>query len=209
MPGVGDLRGCGGALGNCGGSGTWSEDAGLTNVQNPGQFLSDFGEQSDTLDTALQYASDFSAGAGDLLSFGVTRWVRKKIGAADVVNECGATYSAGSWTGFALSSMGGVAGGVKAAGTKMAGREFSHWIPARMGGPRTILNGNYVSVAEHALSDPSRYRFMPRAWKEANPLPGVLARQLARIPNLLTGTVFGSAVTAFGRALGGSSCGAN
>ena len=40
MPGVGDLTGCGGALGNWGGSGTWSEDAGLTNVQNPGQFVS-------------------------------------------------------------------------------------------------------------------------------------------------------------------------
>jgi hypothetical protein len=40
VPGVGDLTGCGGALGNCGGSGTWSEDAGLTNVQNPGQFVS-------------------------------------------------------------------------------------------------------------------------------------------------------------------------
>jgi hypothetical protein len=44
VPGVGDLTGCGGALGNCGGSGTWSEDAGLTNVQNPGEFVSDFAQ---------------------------------------------------------------------------------------------------------------------------------------------------------------------
>jgi hypothetical protein len=64
VPGVGDLTGCGGALGNCGGSGTWSEDAGLTNVQNPGQFVSDFGEQSPQLNDQ----SDISGSQGYMFS---------------------------------------------------------------------------------------------------------------------------------------------
>lgn len=50
----------------------------------------------------------------------------------------------------------GYAKGVQAAGTAGQGLEFSHWIPARAGGPTTIWNGNYVSIAEHALSDPAR-----------------------------------------------------
>ncbi len=44
LPGIGGLTGCGGAFGNCGslGSGPWSEQTGLGNVQDPGRFVSDF-----------------------------------------------------------------------------------------------------------------------------------------------------------------------
>lgn len=90
---------------------------------------------------------------------------------------------------------------------KGAGKEFSHWIPKRMGGPRTILNGNYVPVAEHALSDPFRYQFMSRAWKALNPLPGAILQQWNRIPKLFKGAGAGAGAGAAGMGLNGSDCG--
>jgi hypothetical protein len=88
--------------------------------------------------------------------------------------------------------------GLEAAGTRGAGIEFSHWIPARMGGPRGILNGNFVPRSVHALSDPFRYRFMPRPWKAANPMPSVVNQQFTRIPTVLRGAAAGSAGAANG-----------
>ncbi len=82
--------------------------------------------------------------------------------------------------------------GARAAGVKGAGKEFSHFIPNRMGGPRSIWNGNYVSTRTHALSDPFRYRFMPRAWKEANPMPNRLKQLWDRLPNTWKGTAAGA-----------------
>ena len=43
LPDLGGLTACGGPLGSCGGfgSGPWSENAGLGDVRNPGQFVSD------------------------------------------------------------------------------------------------------------------------------------------------------------------------
>ncbi len=59
-------------------------------------------------------------------------------------------------------------------------------------GPRSMLNGNYVTKEAHALSDPWRYRFMPKAWKKLHAMPNVLAQQWARIPKLLKGLVAGA-----------------
>ncbi|MGA2553107.1 MAG: hypothetical protein ABSF50_23445, partial [Burkholderiaceae bacterium] len=42
-------------------------------------------------------------------------------------------------------------------------------------------DSNYVTTAEHALSDPYRYQFMPRVWKADNPMPNMLAQQWDRI----------------------------
>jgi RHS repeat-associated protein len=78
------------------------------------------------------------------------------------------------------------------------GLEFSHWIPARRGGPRSILNGNYVTATEHALSDPYRYRFMPAAWKAENPMPSVLEQQWNRIPDVYKGITAGAAGADYG-----------
>jgi RHS repeat-associated protein len=84
--------------------------------------------------------------------------------------------------------------GVQSAGTAARGLEFSHWIPARVGGPRTILNGNYVKPAVHALSDPYRYRFMPKVWKAENPMPSVISQQFTRIPDVYKGAAAGAGV---------------
>jgi hypothetical protein len=67
-----------------------------------------------------------------------------------------------------------------------------------------VLNGNFVSIAEHALSDPKRYQFMPRAWKQANPMPGRLIQQWSRLPKALKGLGAGLAAGRIGLA---SNCG--
>jgi RHS repeat-associated protein len=150
---------------------------------------------------------DFSAGMGDTVSFGATRWLRQKIGSDGVVNTCSAAYSGGEWAGLGVSVGTGLAGGVRAAGARGAGKEFSHWIPKRMGGPRSTWNGNYVSRETHALSDPYRYRFMPKPWKERNPMPLKIHQQWTRLPNAYKGAGAGAAYGASSMALdGGCSC---
>ena len=148
--------------------------------------------------TLPQGLVDYSAGFGDTLSFGLTNWARNQMGNNGAVNKCSGYYSAGEWSGIALDVGMGGAAGLEAAGTRGAGKEFSHWIPNRMGGPRSLWNGNYVSTAEHALSDPFRYRFMPRAWKAENPMPDMASQQWVRIPNVYKGAAAGGAGGAAG-----------
>ena len=154
----------------------------------------------------LDPVGNFAAGFGDLLTFGRTAWIRdqwnnKVWDGVDSVDLCSDSYTAGKWFGIAFSIASGVAGGYRAAGAAGRGLEFSHWIPARMGGARSLWNGNYVSQATHALSDPYRYRFMPRVWKAVNPMPGRLSQQWTRLPKWIkgaglgTGYAVGSSVT--------------
>jgi hypothetical protein len=98
----------------------------------------------------------------------------------------------------------GVAGGIRAAGARGAGMEFSHAVPARVGGPRSIWNGNFVTRETHALSDPYRYRFMSRGWKEANPMPNRASQLWTRTPNTIKGTAAGAG--AAGAGLAGAGC---
>jgi len=139
----------------------------------------------------LDYAANFAAGWGDTLSFNLTNVVRNAVSINDGIDHHSTTYSVGQWTGVAHMTAIGAVAGVHAAGTRGAGREFSHWIPARWGGPRTIFNGNYVSARTHALSDPWRYRFMSKAWKAENPLPSHAWQQVVRIPNVYKGIAVG------------------
>lgn len=94
------------------------------------------------------------------------------------IDKCSGEYSAWEWAGVAASVATGLAGGLKAAGAKGVGKEFSHWIPNRMGGPRSTWNGNFVPRETHALSDPYRYRFMPKSWKAENLLPSRASQQM-------------------------------
>jgi RHS repeat-associated protein len=50
----------------------------------------------------LQGQANFWAGFGDALTFGGTRWIRKKLGSDDVVNKSSGLYIAGEITTFAL-----------------------------------------------------------------------------------------------------------
>ncbi len=142
-------------------------------------------------------ASDFFAGWGDTLTFGATGRIRMWLGVNDVVDEGSGWYLGGQITGMAHSIAFGAAAGARAAGTRGAGREFSHFWPKRWGGPRNIFNGNYVAPARHYLHDVFRY---PRGWRDLGTrLPPVIA-QLDRIPNLYKGIAAGSAYGVLGKA---------
>jgi RHS repeat-associated protein len=143
---------------------------------------------------------DFGGGFGDTVTFGLTKQARDLLD-MNSVNQCSNWYAAGEATGIAVDmAIGGVAG-LEAAGTRGAGREFSHWIPNRIGGPRSLWNGNYVSTEVHALSDPFRYRFMPKAWKAQNPMPNQAWQQWVRLPNVYKGAGAGAAYGAGGAAV--------
>lgn len=114
-------------------------------------------------DPIPQGAVDFSAGFGDTLSFGLTNWARNQMGTNGAVNKCSGYYTAGEVAGVAVDTVIGGGAGWEAAGAKGAGKEFSHWIPNRMGGPRSKWNGNYVTPAQHYYHDPFRY---PRGWRD-------------------------------------------
>lgn len=146
------------------------------------------------------------AGWSDTLTFGGTDKVRDWLGINDEIDKCRTAYKVGEGLGVGTGMLAGGAGGLRAAGKAGAGREFSHWIPNRAGGPRSLFNGNYVTTAEHALSDPYRYRFMPRPWKEANPLPSTATQQWNRVPKVYKGAGAGAGTAAAGAAANGCDC---
>ncbi len=128
-------------------------------------------------------------GAGSELSFGLY----KPCYTSDLQRQ-------GGYVGVGLAMAGETLAGYGAAGkaAKWSGKEFSHAIPARSlpggrGGAldkfltKTKLNGNHVPIREHALSDPSRYKLMPEAWKKANPLRNPFERTLDRVPRFPLG----------------------
>lgn len=140
---------------------------------------------------------NFSAGVGDVLLLGFGDELRGwlDIGSVDMASSA---YGAGEVTGSVTLLATGVAGGIRVAGARGAGMEFSHAIPARAGGPRSIWNGNYVTTRTHALSDPYRYRFIQRSWKEANPMPNRPSQLWTRTPNTIKGTAAGAAAATAG-----------
>jgi hypothetical protein len=163
---------------------------------------------------------DFGAGMGDVILFGQGQRLRDLFGVDGGVDQCSGEYSAGEWAGIAGSFATGLVGGVKAAGVKAAGMEFSHAIPARVFRPssksysatldaafgwaeKTILNGNYVTPLRHYLHDPFRY---PKGWRDfGEKLPSWL-QQLDRIPNVFKGGAAGAAYGAAGSAMNGCTC---
>ena len=156
-----------------------------------------------SLPSLPQPVVDFAAGFGDTLSWGVTDKIRDLMDTNSAVDKCSMSYTAGEVAGVAASTVTGGAAGVRAAGAKGAGKEFSHWIPNRMGGSRSVWNGNFVSKEFHALSDPYRYRFMPKSWKANNPMPNTVSQQWDRIPNAVKGTAAGAGYGAGGAAMTG------
>ncbi|RSZ55170.1 RHS repeat protein [Massilia atriviolacea] len=149
---------------------------------------------------------DFSAGMGDTILFGQGQLLRDVFNISGGIDMCSSAYSNGEWAGLAVSASAGLAGGVRAAGTAGVGKEFSHWFPTRMGGPRSIWNGNYVSITTHARSDPYRRQFMPRTWKDANPSMSTAMSQWIRFPNVYKGSMAGTGYGAAGAGMAGCEC---
>ena len=159
----------------------------------------------------LKNFSDFSNGAASVLTLGLTDKVNDALGNSQFVNKCSGWHTLGTVAGVGLSTAIGGAAGAEAAEANAGqkGFEFSHWIPDRWGGPRSIFNGNYVSTVEHALNDPFRYRFMDPAWKALNPMNPAWQQQWNRIPLLLKGAGAGAAAGGASAALNGRNCGCN
>jgi hypothetical protein len=146
-------------------------------------------------------AANASAGFGDTISFGITDWIRYQLEVNGSVDKCSAAYSGGEWAGVGYGFAAGGAAGWRTAGQKAAGKEFSHWIPNRMGGPRSNWNGNYVTPQRHYYHDPYRY---PKGWRDFGPKwPGPI-QQLDRVPNVYKGGVASGA--AAGASAAGNSC---
>jgi RHS repeat-associated protein len=155
---------------------------------NPIMFYDPLGlwTWTDLIPEIPQEVADFSAGFGDTLSFGASDKIRDWLDLNKFVDRCSNSYSAGEVAGIAYSMATGAAAGLRTAG----GREFSHWIPKRMRGPRSVWNGNYVTPARHYKHDPYRY---PKGWEKlGRKWPGFL-QQLDRIPNVYKGAAYGAA----------------
>jgi RHS repeat-associated protein len=156
--------------------------------------------------TGLQSLEDwanYAAGFGDFFTFGLTNWIRDKWDANDTIDRCSGWYIAGDATGFAMDIALGGAIGLEKAGAKAAGKEFSHWIPNRMGGPRSIFNGNFVTPYRHFLHDPYRYI---KGWRDLGPRFPRWLQQLDRIPNIYKGLGAGAALGAVTEALRPCKC---
>ena len=159
-------------------------------------------------DELLKKASDFSAGAGSVLSFGLTDVINNATGASSVVDKCSGWHMAGSVAGIALTTAIGGAAGAEAAEANAGekGFEFSHWIPERMGGPRSIFNGNFVSDKFAYLTDFYRYPPPAGAALRWGPKLNPALQQILRIPWVYDGAAAGAAYGA-GGAMAGRNCG--
>jgi RHS repeat-associated protein len=171
---------------------------------DPTDFNDPFGMDS-TGSAALDNFFDFVGGAWSTATFGLTDYINKKLGFPDLYNKCNGWYKAGSLAGIAATTAAGGFAGAEAGGARAgeAGFEFSHWIPARMGGPRSIFNGNYVSQEFHYLTDPFRY---PSGWRAFGPKLNSALQQALRIPWVYDGAAAGAAAGT-ASAMAGRSCG--
>ncbi len=159
-------------------------------------------------------ASDVIAGAGDTLSFGLTAYARNQWGdffygnTPRVVNKCSWSYKIGIAGGIVLSTAIGGGAGAEAAEAN-AGKEgfdFSHWIPDRMGGPRSVFNGNFVSQKLHYLTDYARYPPPAGAALRWGPKLNPVLQQVLRIPWVYDGAAAGAAYGG-ASAMAGRNCG--
>jgi RHS repeat-associated protein len=113
-----------------------------------------------------------------------------------------------NWVSVGSSAaLGAIGGGFGARSlAKTAGKEWSHWIPARYFRPSSPsykpwlpswlegpLNGKYVSPWRHYKQDPFRY---PSEWRDWGDKWNPLLQQLDRIPDWLTGSLAGGATAA-------------
>jgi RHS repeat-associated protein len=149
------------------------------------------------------------AGFGDTISFGLSGWARRAVAGLlfgdprDPADKCSDAYGSGEYAGVAWGFAAGGLGGLRAAGTKAAGKEFSHFIPNRylksLGGwarkrfGRSRLNGNYVSPWRHYKHDPFRY---PPGYAGWGPKWNPVAQLLDRVPRALLGPAAGAGLMA-------------
>ncbi|MDE2140869.1 MAG: hypothetical protein KGL74_08615 [Elusimicrobia bacterium] len=91
----------------------------------------------------IQKAADFSAGFGDSLSFGATRWVRKKMGTDGNVNDGNTLYNAGTLSAVAVSLV--IGGGAIFKPFNAGVQQVARWAPsAATDGAAVLKEGQFV-----------------------------------------------------------------
>ena len=148
--GVRGLLGCGGPLGDCSSTDPWGEDAGLTRVQDPGRFITDWQSQSasslspisqfgtDPLGVSLWAVGTFSSGAADFLTLNATKRINQWDGGASAIGYNSGIYTAGKVAGVGIVVTGALAPIAADIGEVQAGRLFG----TKFAGNRPLLNSN-------------------------------------------------------------------
>ena len=124
---------------------------------NPVYFVDPLG--LDALDSAANYA----AGFGDMVTFGITNYIRGRLGTNDVIDQCSTAYSAGWWTGMfhqlAFSGAGAFNGGARsvfysgegALEAARAGRGTGRLLEDTLGGQViNLVNRHIISLPDSA-----------------------------------------------------------
>ena len=159
-----------------------------------------------SFDEFIDDSANFSAGWGDMLSFGITARIRKgfDIGSVD---KCSAFYKGGEIFGFANGLALGWAQGTKAAAKAASGNNwanFSHSLfPKRflkqadnpvanwMNRVGNRLNGDFVTPALHTRMDAAAQFGLSREWLAANPLFSPLRQLVNRMPYVPGAAAYG------------------
>jgi RHS repeat-associated protein len=180
---------------------------------------------SDWVDSHTTQIASFSGGVGDVMLFGygdkLRSWTDHEFGwhGEDVVDKCSGWYTAGEWTGIAITTFAGGRGGwVLAAKNGRTYYVFSHWVPARylkltripwvinvFGKSR--FNGNYVDELVHAMTDPHAWQFLPPSVKaQLVEQYTLIVRQWKRLPYTVTHATSGATYASGGAALSACDC---
>jgi RHS repeat-associated protein len=161
------------------------------------------------LPTAPQWAEDFGAGFGDVLTFGLTRRARDALDIGSV-DTCSRAYSNGEWAGVAGSVLTGFVGGSKAvakAGSKYNGfADFSHSLFSKsqlknannpianwLNKHGNRLNGDFVPRPQHWRMDPIyRSKFLDDFHRAMFPPFGDLRGLINRMPFVPGALIYGA-----------------
>lgn len=146
--------------------------------------------------TTLRDVGTASEAFADTLTFGSASRLNDALGAGRMVDRCGIGHKLGTASGIVASIAIGGGEGAEAteANAGRQGYEFSHWIPDRMGGPRSIYNGNYVSQRLAYLTDPFRYPAPAGAALRWGPKLSPVLQQILRVPWVYDGAAAGGTV---------------
>jgi RHS repeat-associated protein len=160
-----------------------------------------------TFDEFVDDSADFSAGWGDLLSFGITARIREGFDIGSV-NKCSAAYKGGEVFGFANGVALGWAQGTKAAAQAASANTWSNFshslIPhsAMKGSSNPVvrwmdkvgnrLNGDFVSPELHTRMDAAAQFGLSREWLAANPLFSPLRQLINRVPYVPGAAAYGA-----------------
>jgi hypothetical protein len=109
---------------------------------------------------AVDTAANAAAGFGDVVSFGLTNWIRNRLAINDIIDRCSWSYSSGKWAGwlhgFGFSGAGLLSGGART--VLWSGGEAARTAARSAGGRMledtaggkllNLINDNFVTVPQ-------------------------------------------------------------